>query len=98
MEGKVKKTLFGKELRSKDVAARRRASTQRGKRAVGGCQRFVDLGIAVRRRYEPGFIGRRRQIDAGVEHRVKEMIEARLVARHDLVVRLRYSGGEVDAE
>jgi hypothetical protein len=52
----------------------------------------------MRRRYEAGFEGRRREIMAGVEHRVEKAIESLRVALHHLGVALRALGTEVQPE
>ena len=53
-------------------------------RLARGGERGVDLGRAMRRRHEPRFVRRRRKVDAALEHRVEEAVEALAVALHDL--------------
>ena len=47
---------------------------------------------------ETSLVGRRREVHAALEHRVKETVERFLVALHDFSEALRGAGAEIDAE
>src|SRR5204862_3949441 len=61
-------------------------------------QRRVDVAVSVRGGDKPCFIGRRREIDALLEHGVEEAIETRAVALHHFGERLRRRRAEVNPE
>ena len=64
------------------------ASAMRGRDVVG----------RMRGAHESRLERRRREVDAGIEHRVEEAVEALLVARHHGVVGVRDRRREIDAE
>src|SRR5437763_3424597 len=60
-----------------------------GEALSGGGDRHCDVVVAVCGADEAGLVERRCQIDAALEHRVEEAVEALLVGRHHLCVVLR---------
>src|SRR5690242_21712725 len=93
-----KKAFPGKELRAKTVAGWRRALPDAGERRVGCCDRARDVVVRMRGRHEARLVCRRGEIDARVEHRMEEAVEALAVARQNLVVAGRRGWREIDAE
>ena len=78
--------------------ARPAALLDSGERAVGGRERLLDVVFRVRGGNESRLIGARREVDTGLEHPVKEAIEALLVTSHHLPVRLRHGLRKIDSE
>src|SRR5690606_24969108 len=74
------------------------ASTDFGERLARDSDAFVDHCVDMCRRHEAGLECRWRQINAFVEHRMEEGIEALFVARHHLLVIDRYFGSEIESE
>src|SRR5579859_62169 len=58
----------------------------RGKDSRCRSDRGLDVGRRMRRRQESRLEGRRRQVDAFLQHTVKEVLEALNIAGHDFVV------------
>jgi hypothetical protein len=71
---------------------------QCGEGGAGGLQRVFDLGRAVGGTDEAGLVERRREVDAAVQHRVEEAVEALLVDRDGAGVVVRQHVGEEEAE
>src|SRR5713226_7185509 len=63
-----------------------------------GGERCLDLGIAVSGRHEARFVSRWGEINAALEHRVKEAFETFAIALHDFGETARRRVAEIDAE
>src|ERR1700739_1898135 len=73
-------------------------STELTERLAGNRDHLGDQRFVVLDRHETDLKGRWRKVDATLQHRVEEAVEAFAVALHDLAVAGRHLGAEIDTE